>query len=336
MELNLSDLNKATFVGIDAHREEHTAMAINRFEEEKGRLTFANTKDGIREFILWLGVFPNSLVGIEGGGTTRNTLIQSILEKFGQVRVFEVNPLYTKQRRDYGTKGNKSDILDAKLVAEVLTKKLTDLPEMTKESFSPNLIALQKLVRFYEEVTIQGARIKNQLKDLGKQERLVKGKSQTITLTFILREKRKELGRIELLKKNLEEKFKILLETQGKNLTTLKGISTVLAAKIVAHTRGVDRFSNIDKFIKYAGIAPLENSSGKLKKHTKNTKGNRCLNTTLYLVALNQLRWNQKARDYFEKKIKEGKTRKQALRCLTKRVACIVYGMLKSKEDYRG
>jgi transposase len=207
---------------------------------------------------------------------------------------------------------------------------------MTKESFSPNLITLKKLVGFYEEVTIQGARIKNQLRDLKKQERLVKGKSQAITITFILREKRKELRRIELLKKNLEEKFKILLETQGKNLTTLKGISTVLAAKILAHSRGIDRFSNINKFVKYAGIAPLENSSGRLKKHTKNTKGNRCLNTALYLVALNQLRWNQKAKDYFEKKIKEGKTKKQALRCLTKRVACIVYGMLKSKEDYRG
>ena len=48
------DLNKKTFVGVDAHRNEHTAVAINRHEEEKGMLNFTNTKEGIDKFILWL------------------------------------------------------------------------------------------------------------------------------------------------------------------------------------------------------------------------------------------------------------------------------------------
>jgi hypothetical protein len=60
------------------------------------------------------------------------------------------------------------------------------------------------------------------------------------------------------------------------------------------------------------------------------------LNTTFYWVALNQVRWHAEAKAYFDKKLKEGKTKKHALRCVMKRVACIVYGMLKSGEAYRG
>jgi len=109
----------------------------------------------------------------------------------------------------------------------------------------------------------------------------------------------------------------------------------VLAAKIVANSGGIERFKNIDDFIQYAGIAPQEKSIGKTKRHKKAKGGNRKFNHALYLAALLQLRWNPKAKEYFEKKLKEGKTKKQALRCLMKRTACIVYGLLKSGQDYR-
>jgi len=52
-------------------------------------------------------------------------------------------------------------------------------------------------------------------------------------------------------------------------------------------------------------------------------------------VALTQTQWNPKAKVYYQKKIAEGKTKKHALRCVMKRVACILYGMLKSGEAYR-
>ncbi len=82
-------------------------------------------------------------------------------------------------------------------------------------------------------------------------------------------------------------------------------------------------------------ISPREKSSAKTKRHVKNPDGNRKLNHAFYLTAMVQLRWSQRAREYFDKKVKEGKTKKHALKCLMKRVACIVYGMLKSGEAYR-
>ena len=331
------DLNKKTFVGVDAHRNEHTAVAINRHEEEKGMLNFTNTKEGIDKFILWLTNSnfkkDNLLIGIEGGGNTRDYLITTLLKE--NHSVYEVNPLYTKQRRDYGTSSGKSDIVDAKLVAEVLTKKLKKLPRIIPESYSSRQQSLRKIVWFWEEIACQGARIKNQLKSLYKQKCLSGDALETKTLNLIINRKRQDLKRIEVLKKKLKVKMSELLKGNGDNLATIYGVGVVTAAKVVAYTKGIERFPKIDKFIQYAGIAPVDKSSGKSKRRVRNKKGNRNLNSALYMAALNQLRWNRKAKKYFDKKVNEGKSKKHAMRCLMKRVACIIYGMLKSGEDYR-
>lgn len=104
-------LNTATFVGIDCHPTEHTALAMNRFEDEKGTLRFDNTKEGIQQFLYWLPTIDsnhdNIVVGLEGGGTARHSLIANLLKNYHNM--YEVNPLYTKQRRTFGTKADKSD-----------------------------------------------------------------------------------------------------------------------------------------------------------------------------------------------------------------------------------
>jgi len=75
----IPDLNTATYIGIDAHPSEHTALAMNRFEEEKGQLRFENTLDGIRQFLSWLPSIElhqdNIIIGVEGGSSTRNGLV---------------------------------------------------------------------------------------------------------------------------------------------------------------------------------------------------------------------------------------------------------------------
>jgi hypothetical protein len=66
------NINTATYVGIDAHPTEHTAVAMNRFEDNKGKLRFPNTLPGIQEFLSWLPTIEkhpeNTVIGIEGRG----------------------------------------------------------------------------------------------------------------------------------------------------------------------------------------------------------------------------------------------------------------------------
>lgn len=337
MEQQALDLSKATFIGIDAHPTEHTALAINRFEEEKGQLRFENILHGIQKFIAWLPTInpeaKNIIVGIEGGSTARYALVASLLDYY--THVYEVNPLYTKQRRTTGTRPGKSDLVDAKLIAEVLTRKLSLLSKLRKEEMSFQRLCLRKTVWFYEDLSVQTARLKNMLYQLEREFGLARTREEQHVLKLIIQEKRKEQTRIKNLQKKLKGELSSLLTMQGKNLTGMKGIDTILSARIIAHANGIDRFSTVNKFVRYAGIAPVERSSGKKKRHIRDTRGNRQLNSTLYLTALNQLRWNAKAKEYFDKKVAEGKTKKHALRCLMRRTACIVYGLLKSGEAYR-
>ncbi|MBV8893519.1 MAG: transposase, partial [Acidobacteria bacterium] len=161
-------LNTATFIGIDCHPTVHTAIAINRFEDEKSLLTFPNSREGITDFLVWLQTIETDpekvVVGVEGGGNSRHALLANLLKQYTQV--YEVNPLYTKQRRTFGTKPDKSDPRDAKLIAEVLTRKLSELPRITQHDLSSQMLILRKTVWFFEQITAHGVALQNQLHQL--------------------------------------------------------------------------------------------------------------------------------------------------------------------------
>lgn len=332
MTYDQSFLNSVTYVGIDAHNKTHTAYAMNRFEDKKGVITFDNNDNGISQILNWLiGIEKQSdktVIGIEGGQNCGQLLTSQLINNYQYV--YEVNPLFTKQRRCFGTKGDKSDVIDAKLIAEVLTRKLTELPLVSKTAITDQYASARKLVWFYDDLSVNRARIKNQLYGLLRDYQLTT-KDQKHTLTIIINHKQQELRRIKKTQELLKDKMLPLLPKSILKLTQVKGISTILASQLYSHIKDINRFSNIDKFISYAGIAPTEKSSGSTKRFKRNKKGNRKLNSTLHMAAVNQLRWNPKAKQYFDKKVAEGKTKKQALRCLTKRVACIIYGIIKSR-----
>jgi transposase len=140
------DRNIATYVGIDVHPATHTAFAMNRFEEGRGSLRFENTHNGIQQFLSWLSIVDgksgNIIIGVEGRGGNGHALVGQLLDTYD--KVYEVNPLFTKHRRSFGTKQEKTDERDAKLIAEVLTRKLNELPAITKREYVPLQVVLKK------------------------------------------------------------------------------------------------------------------------------------------------------------------------------------------------
>jgi transposase len=171
---------------------------------------------------------------------------------------------------------------------------------------------------------------------LERQKDLSSTKEEKTNISFILSAKQKELERIQKTRQSLKIKLTRFLPENGKNLLTLPGVSIVLAAALVAYTNGIHRFANRDKFVQYAGIGLLERSSGKKHRFIQSNKGNRMLNQAIYLVALYHITRHQESKAYYQKKLKEGKTKKHAMRCLMKNLACLIYSMMKSGEDYRG
>lgn len=313
-------------------------MAINRFKEQKSHVTVPNTTDGIIEFQEWLNTLEthqeNVIIGVEGGGTARNALLKTILVTHDYL--FEVNPLYTKHSRGYGTRGDKTDIDDARLIAGVLTTELEDLPRIQPEQVASTQLCLRKAVWFYEEITTQGTRLQNQLHKLNREHHLTKDKEELQLLADIIKVRKKELSLVRKTKSHMEKKLKTLLPANGLNLTSIRGVGIITASRIVAHTSCIERFPNRNAYVRYVGIAPIERSSGKSKFFVKTNRGNRKLNSVLYYSALCRIVHSPDVKELYQRKIASGKTKKEAILYIMRKTAILMYSMLKSGEVYRG
>jgi len=120
-----------------------------------------------------------------------------------------------------------------------------------------------------------------------------------------------------------------LVAATGTTLTSLFGIGPVTAGRILAETGDVARFATKDKFASYNGTAPIDASSGDQVRHRLSRSGNRRINHALHMMAVTQIRypWTD-GRRYYERKRAEGKTPKEALRCLKRRLSDQVYRQL--------
>lgn len=120
-----------------------------------------------------------------------------------------------------------------------------------------------------------------------------------------------------------------LVTASGTTLTTLYGIGPVIAGRILAETSDMARFATKDTFASYNGTAPIDVSSGDQIRHRLSRAGNRRINHALHMMAVTQIRNPGTAgRQYYERKRLEGKTPKEALRCLKRRLSDLVYHQL--------
>jgi transposase len=103
------------------------------------------------------------------------------------------------------------------------------------------------------------------------------------------------------------------------------------AAKLLCEIGPIDRFRSDAQLARHAGVAPLDASSGKHQRHRLDRGGNRQLNCALHRIAITQGRVHAPARTYLERKQSEGKSRREAIRCLKRQLARTVYTTLKAE-----
>jgi transposase len=99
----------------------------------------------------------------------------------------------------------------------------------------------------------------------------------------------------------------------------------VLAGKVLGRVGAITRFGSAAAFAADCGVAPIEASSGDVVRHRLCRAGDRQLNFALHVMAITQIRCHGPARTYYLRKRAEGKGRKEALRCLKRRLADVVY-----------
>jgi transposase len=127
---------------------------------------------------------------------------------------------------------------------------------------------------------------------------------------------------------SLDERIREEVETSGTALTEVFGVGPILAAKIVGIVGDVSRFPSKAHFASYAGVAPIEASSGEVVRHRVSLAGNRRLNKVVHMVAVCQARSDPRGRTYYLKKLEEGKSHREAMRCLKRRISDVVFKAL--------
>jgi hypothetical protein len=129
--------------------------------------------------------------------------------------------------------------------------------------------------------------------------------------SILLRVCRELLARVTQLTKQiraLERELRPMVRRHAGPLLALPGIGILNAARILANVADVRRFSSEAKLALYAGVAPLDASSGRQQRHRLNRSGNRQLNSALHMIALTQVRIYAPAREYVARRREEGKT----------------------------
>jgi transposase len=114
----------------------------------------------------------------------------------------------------------------------------------------------------------------------------------------------------------------------GTTLLELHGVGPIVAGFILGHVGDPARFPTPARFASYNGTAPLEASSGPRSRHRLNPRGNRKLNHALHMAAVTQVRHDTPGRAYYQRKIAEGKSKKEALRALKRRISDAVWRQL--------
>jgi transposase len=121
------------------------------------------------------------------------------------------------------------------------------------------------------------------------------------------------------------------VRARAPELLAICGCGVLTSAKLVSEVAGVERFASAAKLAMHAGVAPIPASSGIRQRHRLNRHGNRQLNCALHRIAVTQGRLHEPARAFLARKEAEGKSRREALRCLKRHLANVVFRRLRAK-----
>jgi transposase len=112
-----------------------------------------------------------------------------------------------------------------------------------------------------------------------------------------------------------------------------RGCGVLTAAKLIGEIAGIDRFGSDAKLARIAGAAPIPASSGRNVRHRLDRGGNRQLNCALHRLAISKARLDPQTAAYLARKQTEGKSRREALRCLKRHLARRVWHLLQAPDD---
>ncbi len=333
-----------TTIGIDPHKATHTAVAINETETVLGELTIPADCSQTKTLLDWAENLDGDgrLWAVEAAGGLGYLLSQQLVAN-GE-HVVDVPPVLASRVRLLGSgRSEKNDPNDARSVA-IAALRQPGLAVVRPEDHTQVLRMLAKrhleLTALRTQAACRLHAVLAQLRPGGMALRLsAKQASRMLggmrTLDAVGNQRRltarTHLGDIRRLDRDIKANRTLIRQAVATSRTTVTdvyGVGPVVAALLVGYTGDVGRFASADHYAAYNGTAPVEYSSGGKTKHRLSMRGNRVLNHAIHMAAITQIRHDTPGRIYYDKKQAEGKTKKEALRALKRRISDVVYRKL--------
>ena len=335
----------AVMIGIDPHKGSHTAVAVGAAEEPLGKLRVRACPDQAEKLVGWAQAWPERTWAVEGARGLGGLLAQQLVAA-GE-RVLDVQPKLAARVRLLHT-GNtgKNDPNDARSVAvaalrstagqeviadgharvlKVWAKRHRDLSRARNQAVCRLHAVLCELIPggVPEEITAgQAARLLGQISPSGP---VAQARCE------LAAELLADIRHHDARRREARTKLAAAVKASGTSLTEVFGVGPVIAATVIGDVVIVARFPTRDHFAACNGTAPVEVSSGERKIYRLSLRGNRRLNHAIHMAAITQIRHKHSdGRAYYERKIAEGKTHKEALRCLKRRISDAIYARLRA------
>ena len=330
-------------IGIDPHKATHMAVAIDGDEQAIARLEVRADHAQTQRLLAWAAPLGEERTwAIESAAGLGKLLSQQLLAA-GE-HVVDVPPTLSARVRLLGSqKAAKNDRNDA-LSTAIAGLRHCGLRAVRSDDHST---VLRLLVGRYEDLVVvahpgrvstpcrvAGARRRRRTRRLSA-DRAAKLLRSVHPEGLVAGERKRLAGELLADVRRLDRDLAAIktrigdaIDASATTLLELNGVGPIVAALILAHVGDPARFATPERFASYNGTAPIEASSGPRKRHRLNPRGNRKLNHAMHLIAVTQIAHDTPGRVYYQRKIAEGKTKKEALRALKRRISDAVWRQL--------
>jgi transposase len=328
-------------IGADTHKSSHALAAVDGGTGAVvGECTIGADDAGHLRGLGWArALCPDRVWAIEDCRHVSRRLEQALIAA-GE-RVIRVAPKLMGESRRGQRQPGKSDRIDALAVARAV---LRDGVERFPVAFlDERAMEIRLIADHREDIVAERTRAQNRLRwhlvelcpeveaslpkrSLDRQGQLdrVARALRRLPASARVRVARELVTRIRALTRDanaLEAELRALVRAQRPALLAETGCGALTAATLIGRTAGAERFATDARFARQSGTAPVPASSGQRDRHRLHRGGDRQLNRALHLIAITRARRDPTTRAYLDRKIAEGKTSKQALRCLKRHLA---------------
>jgi transposase len=329
-------------IGMDPHKASATIEVLDEREQVLATGRFATDREGYRQMVGLARRWPQRLWAVEGSAGIGKHLAQRLLANGEDV--VDVPAKLSARARVFSTgQGRKTDATDAHSVAVVAVRT----PGLQVVRVDDDLVVLRMLADRREELagarTQAVSRLHRLLLELipgGAPSFLSALQAKALLATVRPRDvagrTRRQLAgellaEIVVLDRKLKDSDKRLRQAVTASESTLMdlyGMGPVGAGRVLGDVCDIARFPSRAHFASWNGTAPIDASSGQHVRHRLSRAGNRRINRVLHIMAIVQIRHDTPGRAYYRRKLADGKTPMEALRCLKRRLSDVVYRQL--------